>query len=199
MRFYFLISLLFSSIICLSQNKCKSDKLLAISKTENCLNQKFLNSKVDKKKFNSSFENYFIKNALVEDSENKGELYMNILKYIETHPDKMPFIENQHYIIEVAKKIKLTIPKLIIYDQLECIRTQYTNYKPLCKTDTNSTFSIFGDISKTLPENNTIHYSLIASTLRMFTNTEDLNKEVFQDNIVLIFWFQLAGRYGKSE
>ncbi|MBL4594816.1 MAG: hypothetical protein JKX68_13530 [Flavobacteriales bacterium] len=179
----------------LCQKKITESEILA----QNCLDEYFSQNKVNKEKFITSFEDYFINNKLVENKNGKGELYWNILKYIEVHPDKMPSIEKPYQIIEVAKKLKLTIPNLIKYDQLKCIQNEYKIYNISCKKDTNSTFAIFGDIAKSLPENPNIHYSLIASTLRLFTTPKKLEEKIYQENIVMLFWFQLANFYGKWE
>ncbi|PCJ28823.1 MAG: hypothetical protein COA97_00340 [Flavobacteriales bacterium] len=166
---------------------------------KNCLDQYFLQNKVNKEEFIASFENYFIDNKLVESTNKKGELYWNILKYIETHPDKMPTIKTPGYIMGVAKKLQLTIPKLIKYEQIACIRVSYKTYKSKCKNDNKSTLYVFGDIATALPENSDLHYSIIASTLRQFTTPTELDKTVYQENIVLLFWFQLSSFYGKWE
>jgi hypothetical protein len=166
---------------------------------QNCLDEYFSQNKVNKAEFMTSFEDYFINNKLVENQIEKGKFYWSILIYIETHPDKMPPIESPNYVLGVAKKLQLTIPELIKYEQVSCMSTSYKTYNTKCKNDKKSTLYVFGDIATALPENSDLHYSVIASSLRQFTTAKDLNNTIYQDNIVLLFWFQLANFYGKWE
>ena len=166
---------------------------------QSCMDEYFSLNKINKADFIKSFENYFINNKLVESQNKKGKLYWDILKYIETHPDKMPPIENPSYVLGVAKKLQLTIPELISYEQTSCIRRFYKTYNSKCNNDKKSTLYVFGDIATVLPENSELHYSVIASSIRQFTTPTDLDNTLYQDNIVLLFWFQLSNFYGKWE
>ncbi len=177
--------------------KCLQKEKIHINKAGQCFNNIFESNGVDKEKFKRTFEQYFIESKLVDENLEKGELYLQILEALEANPDWMPPVKEANYVASTASNLEITIPELEKYKHLDCIKNEYLKYEKSCPNDTISGLYVLGGVCEGLQEVPVLHYQFVSSTIRMFSTKETFESECLQDAIVMLFWFQTAGRYGE--
>ena len=183
-------------VCCAQEQTCKEHESYYLTQAENCFSNFFNTNGVDKLKFKRSFEQYFVESNLVEKDLSKGKLYIQILEALEKNPDKLPPVKQKDYVFQVAKKLKLTVHDFEQSKQLDCLVNQYYKYREVCPLDNKSGLYVVGDVSRSMQEIENIHYQFIAYTLVYFTNEKDFENKALQDAVVMLFWFQIASRYG---
>jgi hypothetical protein len=105
-------------------SNCAEKENYHLTQAGKCFDSIFIENNVNKEKFKTSFEQYFIESKLVDPNLKKSELYMQILKALEENSNWLPPVKEAEYVAYTAGQLKITIPQLEKYEHLNCIKNE---------------------------------------------------------------------------
>ena len=158
--------------------------------TEESINTLFEYKQIDLNKLMKIFENYFIEGKIINCNDPIEKQYYDILKFWE-HPNKQfPIFKNKKKVQSIINKLGLKEKDVLKKIQLSSLTNRFIRNKS--KINQKSTFYTFGSILETIKEIPNISPGLIAGTIVMCTNKNDLRKTLYQKAIMLLFCFDMV-------
>lgn len=158
--------------------------------TDQCLDRWLESKDVDINELKDIFENYFTDANISDSKDPLSKQYKDILKFWEYPTKQFPIFSEKKRVIAIQEELKLTNEDILYKNQLSCFATIYLENEKT--VDTTSSFYIFGSIVDDVNIIGDISPSLIAGTINMFMDEHDLEKELYQKAIVLMFCFDMA-------
>lgn len=154
------------------------------------MNEWFEKSGVDGDKLQMSFETYFMSGGIAEPSDSKPGQYMDILTFIQ-NPDDFPPLKDKSMIMETMQKLGMNSSDIKEKNQLDYYYQYYRDHKQ--EVDSASSYFVFGATIETLNKIPRLGSpGLVAKTIKNQMNKADLEKELYQKTIVMLFYFDMA-------
>lgn len=158
--------------------------------TMQAMNKWFENKDVSSDELQTSFENYFTSNGITETTDSEQEQYMDILSFIR-EPDGFPPLKDKRKVLGMMKGLDINSQDLERKNHLDYFYDIYLENKDA--VDTTSTYYVFGATIETLHKIPRLSSpGLIAKTLQNQMEQADLNKELYQKTVMLLFYFDMA-------
>jgi DNA-binding MarR family transcriptional regulator len=155
-----------------------------------CLNVEYEKSDVELEEVRQIFESYFAKGGITKASDTKAKQYQDILNFWERPTMQFPMFEDKSKVAEMAQRLSLNQADIMQKNQLRCLANIYEENE--ATIDTLSSLATFGAILSTVKQVPNVSPGLIAGGLNLAMQKDDLDKELYQNAIALMYLFDMS-------
>ena len=181
------------SILTLSCSNSKNDKYIGNSapevKAEKCLDKWIEKKGVSWEELRLVFENYYAEGNISDPSEPVADQYNDILNFWAQPTKRFPSFRQRNKAAEIQAKLGLSDEDIRKKAHLDCLTNAYVENKSI--VDTASAFYAFGATMESLKEIPNVSPGLVARALNFYVDKTDLNRELYQKTIILLYLFEM--------
>jgi len=158
--------------------------------TEMCIDKMFKTNKVDWLELKTIFEGYFSDGQISNENDPIEKQYEDILSYLERPTKRYPIFRDKQKVIRIIEKLGIKKNDIFTKTHLNCFTDKYIENKSI--VDITSSFYAFGSSLETIRKVPNLSIGVISGAIKMSMKKNDLEKELYQKTIVLMFCFDMT-------